>query len=138
VIGVGNELNALDTVARGGGTNQAILVDTSNPSQISQDFISAVAQVKRQLACEYKLPAPPAGQTLDINAVNVAYTPDGGSAQTLTYNKDCSGPGEGWHYDNPSQPQKIQMCRASCDQLKQGAGKVDIVLGCATLGGVAK
>jgi hypothetical protein len=139
VIGVGPDLQNLDTIARGGGTQNAIIVDTSNPSQISQDFLSAVAKVKgAQLSCEYQLPALPQGQTLDTNAVNVQYTPAGGQAQTLTFNKDCSGDGLGWHYDNPDQPQKIETCAASCDQAKSGGGKVDIVLGCATQGGVTK
>jgi hypothetical protein len=139
VIGVGPDLDNLNTIAQGGGTLNAIIVDTSNPSQISQDFMNAVAQVKSaQLSCAYQLPATPQGQVLDTNAVNVQYTPGGGQAQTLTYNKDCSGSGEGWHYDNPNQPQKIQMCPSSCDLVKAGAGKVDVVLGCATQGGVAK
>jgi hypothetical protein len=139
VIGVGPDLGNLDTIANGGGTQNAILVDTSNPSQISTDFLNAVSQVKSaQLSCEYLLPPAPKGQTLDTNAVNVQYTPGGGQGQTLTYNKDCSGDGQGWHYDDPSQPQKIEMCPSSCDQVKAGGGKVDIVLGCATQGGVAK
>ena len=70
--------------------------------------------------------------------MNVVYTPPGGQGQPLTYNKDCSGDGSGWHYDNPAAPTKIQMCQTSCNAVKSGAGKVDIVLGCATLGGVAR
>ena len=139
VVGVGSSLSNLNTIAKGGGTNAAILVDTSNPNQITTDFTKAVGEIRASaLTCDYQIPAPPAGETLDPNKVNVVYTPDGGNGQTLSYNKDCSGTGQGWHYDDPTNPAKIQMCGASCDTLKSAAGRVDIVLGCATQGGVTR
>ena len=139
VVGVGNSLTNLNTIAKGGGTKSALLVDTSNPQQITTDFIKAVSQIRSAaLTCEYKIPAAPVGQTLDPNKVNVVYTPAGGAAQTLSYNKDCAGNGQGWHYDDPNAPTKISMCGASCDGLKAAAGRVDIVLGCATQGGVTR
>ena len=139
VVGVGSSLSNLNTIAKGGGTGSAILVNTSNPNQITTDFIKAVSQIRAAaLTCDYQIPAAPPGQTLDPNKVNVVYTPGGGTPQTLSYNKDCSGNGEGWHYDDPSTPTKISMCGASCDGLKAAAGRVDIVLGCATQGGVTR
>ncbi len=140
VVGVGSSLSNLNTIAKGGGTGSAILVNTSNPNQITTDFIKAVSQIRAAaLTCEYKLPAAPPGQSLDPNKVNVVYTPGGGGApQTLSYNKDCSGNGQGWHYDDPAPPTKISMCGASCDGLKAAGGRVDVVLGCATQGGVTR
>jgi uncharacterized protein YegL len=139
VIGVGSSLSNLNTIAKGGGTSAALLVDTSKPQQITADFIKAVSQIRSAaLTCEYKIPAAPAGQTLDPNKVNVVYTPGGGAAQTLSYNKDCTGNGQGWRYDDASAPTKIEVCAASCDGLKGGAGRVDVVLGCATQGGVTR
>jgi Mg-chelatase subunit ChlD len=141
VIGVGPDAQNLNAIAVGGGTGAAIMVATNNPAQTTADLQKAIGQVRQSaLGCDYTLPAPPAGQTLDINSVNVNYTPPGGQPQTLTYSKDCADP-NGWHYDNPTTPTLIQMCPGICNTLKttgaQGA-KVDVVFGCKTQGGVTK
>ncbi len=141
VIGVGPDAQNLNAIAVGGGTSQAIMVATNNPAQTTADLAKAIGQVRTSsLGCDYTLPAPPNGQTLDINSVNVNYTPPGGKSQTLTYSKDCSDP-NGWHYDNPATPTLVQMCPGICATLKatgaQGA-KVDVVFGCKTQGGVTK
>lgn len=132
VIGVGPDTTKLDTIAKGGGTDHAIMIPTSDPAQVSADLRAAVGQIKaQQLGCNYPLPAPPNGQTLDVNAVNVDYTPKGGALQTLAYSTDCANP-NGWHYDNAATPKEVVMCRASCDTLKADrGGKLDIVFGCA-------
>lgn len=144
VIGVGPETTKLDQIATGGGTAPAIIVSTSDPSTITADFEKAIAAIKsKALSCEYKVPAPPTGQQLDVNSVNVQFTPKAGAPVTLSYNKDCSAAGEGWRYDDPSSPTKIQICKATCDTVKADLGaKLDIVIGCRTQGagpgGVAK
>jgi hypothetical protein len=132
VIGVGPDTTKLDTIAKGGGTDHAIMIATNNPGQVSVDLRNAVSQIKaQQLGCNYPLPAPPSGQTLDVNAVNVDYTPANGKEQTLSYSSDCSNT-NGWHYDNAAAPKEVVMCSASCDTLKADhGGKVDIVFGCA-------
>ena len=132
VIGVGPDTTKLDTIANGGGTGKAIMIPTNDPSQVSADLRNAVGQIKaQQLGCNYPLPAPPSGQTLDVNAVNVDYTPAGGKSQTLAYSADCSNP-KGWHYDNAAAPKEVIMCNASCDTLKADhGGKIEIVFGCA-------
>lgn len=132
VIGVGPDTTKLDTIATGGGTSKAIMVATANPAQVSADLRAAVGQIKAaQLGCNYALPAPPSGQTLDVNAVNVDYTPAGKAMQTLPYSADCSVAG-GWRYDNPASPKEVVMCASSCSTLKADiGGKIDIVFGCA-------
>ncbi|AKV02490.1 hypothetical protein AKJ09_09153 [Labilithrix luteola] len=135
VIGVGSELDNLDAIAAGGGTSKAVLISTSNPGQITTDFVNVLGQIRSAaLSCDYALPAPPNGETLDKNKVNVQYTPKGGTAQTLDYSADCTN-GTGWHYDNPNNPTKILICETSCNTLLQNAeGKIDIVFGCETQG----
>ncbi|MFO0737852.1 MAG: vWA domain-containing protein [Labilithrix sp.] len=132
VIGVGPDTTKLDTIATGGGTSKAIMIATDDPAQVSADLRAAVGQIKaQQLGCSYPLPAPPSGQTLDVNAVNVDYTPAQGKLQTLAYSADCSNP-NGWHYDSATTPKEVVMCNASCDTLKADkGGKIDIVFGCA-------
>jgi uncharacterized protein YegL len=139
VIGVGNSLANLNTIAQGGGTNQAILVSDTNPQQTTADLEKALGQIKNALSCEYAIPAPPGGEQIDYDAVNVVFTPTGMGPATLTYNKDCTG-GTGWHYDDANAPKRILICQSSCDAIKtaNGNGKVEIQFGCATKGGVAK
>ncbi len=138
VIGVGPETINLNTLAEGGGTAPALVLKLENPAQVTADFEAALARVKTQtLSCEYEMAKPPGGATLDVDAVNVVFTPKaGGPPQTLSYNKTCAD-GKGWRYDDPSKPTKIEMCGTSCEALQttQG-GQVEIVFGCKTQGDV--
>ena len=142
VIGVGANLTALNDLAVKGGTTKALLVSNANTTQASTDLTAALAQIRgASLACEYGMPAAPAGQTLDINKVNVQFTLAGAATgDTLPYSADCSNP-KGWHYDNATAPTKIQLCQTACDDVKSTAGsqaKLDIVLGCKTEGGTPR
>jgi hypothetical protein len=139
VIGVGDSLGNLDQIAVGGGTAKAIIVSTTTPSAISADFVKALGGIRTEaLSCEYAMGQPPNGETLDINKVNVQFTPKGGTVTTLDYSADCSA-GTGWRYDNPNTPTKILICPASCNTLLASAeGKVDIVFGCKTAGGTPR
>jgi hypothetical protein len=132
VVGIGNSLTNLKTIASAGGTT-AILVNTGSPDQLTGDLQAALGNIaKSQLGCNYALPAPPAGQTLDVNAVNVDYTPAGMATQTLPYSADCAN-ANGWHYDSTSAPTTVVMCPTVCNTLKaDDTGKVDIVFGCTT------
>ena len=81
---------------------------------------------------------PPSGETLDINKVNVQFTPKGGAVTTIDYSADCSK-AAGWHFDNPAAPTKILMCSGACNTLLASAeGKIDIVFGCKTVGGTPR
>jgi hypothetical protein len=133
VVGIG-KVKALDKIAVAGGTQKAFIVSTADPTQTATAFQSALATIRgAALSCEYKMPAPPAGKTLDLGTVNVVYTSGAGAADTLTYSKDCATPG--WRYDNPNAPSKVQLCPTTCNAVKaDNAAKIDIELGCATKG----
>lgn len=137
VIGIGNTAN-LDTIAQAGGTQKATIVSTNSPQQTETDFQNALNAIRGiTLACEYQIPPPPQGQTFDESKVNVVYTPTNGGPQTLTYNQDCTG-GTGWHYDDPNNPTKIELCTSTCNSVQMASGKIDIVMGCATNGVIPK
>ena len=139
VIGVGDLLTNLDTIAMGGGTTKAVIVSTTNPASITGDFVTVLGGIRKQaLSCEYPMGQPPNGETLDINKVNVQFTPTGGTVTTLGYSADCTN-GAGWRYDNPTTPTKILICPSSCNTLLAAAdGKIDIVFGCKTAGGTPR
>ncbi len=138
VIGVGSDLSNLNAMAVGGGTGAAILITVGDPNKTKADLEAALNKIRGATAsCSFAMPKPPAGQVLDVNAVNVQFTSSAGP-QTLAYNKDCTG-GAGWHYDNANAPTQIDLCPATCDAVKATTGgKVSIAFGCATLGGVIK
>jgi Mg-chelatase subunit ChlD len=139
VIGVGNLLNDLNSLASAGGTSKAFIVSTATQTAVGTDFAKALSDIRgKSLACEYGLPAAPAGQTLDYQKVNVQYSPSGGAATTLKYSDGCSA-ADGWRYDNAQNPTKILLCQSSCDKVKaDGTAKIDLVLGCQTNGAAVK
>lgn len=139
VIGVGNQLANLNSIAVGGGSTKAVLISDATPAQITSDLVAALGEIRKQaLSCDYALPAPPNGEQLDTGKVNVQWTPAGAAARALDYNADCAG-GAGWYYDNPSAPARIVICPQSCNEVLGNAqGKIDIIFGCKTQGGAPK
>ena len=133
VIGVGPNTGPLNSFAEKGGTGTAIMIPTNDAAQVSADLLKAIGQIASSLlGCNYGLPAPPDGQTLDVNAVNVNYTPPGAGSKTLPYSADCSNP-EGWKYDNVAAPKEVILCANACNTAKSQVGaKLDIIFGCAT------
>ena len=138
VIGVGPDAANLTAIATGGGTAPPIMVSTTSPAQTTTDILKAINQIKAStLGCDYTLPAPPAGKTLDINAVNVVFTPGGGGTPvTLPYSANCADP-TGWHFDSTTAPTKVVMCTGRCSTLQADTtgGKIDIEFGCVSPGG---
>lgn len=137
VIGVGTAVGNLDTIAAAGGTTKAVIVPTNNPQQIVTDFENALNAIRgATLACEYTIPPPPNGDTLDFGKVNVVFTPTNASPQTLGYSQDCSDP-NGWKYDDPNAPTKILLCSGLCNTVQADkSGKIELVFGCKTNGSV--
>ncbi len=81
VVGIG-KVKSLDAIAKGGGTGQAFIVSTADPQQTAVDLRAALGAIRgASLGCEYPIPSPPAGQTLDFDAVNVVFTPSAGAPQ---------------------------------------------------------
>ncbi len=134
VIGIGN-VSGLNQIAQAGGSGStgAIIVSSATAGQ---DFLDAMNKIRGQaLGCEYLLPKPSGGGTINPNQVNVVYTPKGGQGQLL-YNvggaSNCTTKG-GWYYDNQTKPTKIILCPASCNTVQGSGGSIDIQLGCATV-----
>lgn len=135
VIGVGPSLSSLNGIASAGGTTQAFLVDTGG--NVNQQFLDAMNAIRHAaLGCQYLIPTPTDGSP-DFNAVNVVYQPMGGNAQTFPRVMDmasCPANGNGWYYDNASNPTQIILCPASCTLVEGDmTGEVDVTLGCSTV-----
>jgi hypothetical protein len=131
VIGLGGDFN-LDSIALGGGTHEAYLVDENDFASSFAEALHNVSNTK--IACEYALPPPPDGsQLLDLDKVQVTYTP---SSDAMTeeipwlnsINGCATSPNGGWYYDNPSDPTRILVCPCTCSRFD--AGRVDVRVGC--------
>ncbi len=134
VIGVGSELSSLNEIATAGGTSQAYLVDTGG--NVTQTFIDALNEIRAMAACTFQIPMPDQGQP-NYDLINVSLSPASDpTASERIYNvpdeTSCGAQG-GWYYDDPAQPQMIQLCPATCAQLQSGDLVVDVLVGCDTL-----
>lgn len=125
----------LNIIADAGGTQTAQIVDTSG--DISFQFLRALNAIRKsRLACEYQIPAPEEGETLNYRAVNIDLV-EGDTREELYYVTSadrCDAEG-GWYYDDPTgkAPTKILVCPSTCERFQNaGAGAVQIKLGCVT------
>src|SRR5207247_1814907 len=74
-----DEVPNLNRIAVAGGTQSAIIVSVSDPAATKTAFQQALEKIRgASLTCVAPLPLPPAGQTLDVTAVNVVLKVGGG------------------------------------------------------------
>ncbi|HTQ06963.1 MAG TPA: vWA domain-containing protein [Polyangiaceae bacterium] len=126
VLGVGPNLSDLNSIAMSGGTDMAELIDTGQDvtSQLTAKFNAIRSAVA--VDCTYAVPAPPAGQTLDPNKVNVEY-----NGTEIGYNNTATCD-QGWQYANNNS--QVVLCGSTCDQVKADANaKINISFGCETV-----
>jgi hypothetical protein len=144
VVGVGGNLDNLSRLAAAGGTGEAYLVGP-NP-EVTADVLAALNQIRSaaQVPCEFTIPDPPPGETLNPGLVNVTYQdtrgddnviPSVGSADT------CTTAG-GWFYDDPANPSSVRLCPATCDvvtatliagNVTGRTARIDLSYGCETV-----
>jgi len=132
----------LDAIAMAGGTGKAFVIST-NAASVTTSFVNALNTVRTAgLSCQYTIPASTQdGSSLDYSKVNVQFTSGSGQQVTIGNVKNrgaCSATAGGWYYDvdptTGATPQTISICETSCAQMRaDSAGKVDILLGCATM-----
>jgi len=124
----------IDLVAQTGGVAGDLCLQDFAP--VFDALADAVIGASR-LDCEWTIPPPPPGQTLNPSLVNVQYTPSStGTGETVFHHDAVTGCGanEGWHYDNNAAPTKVIACPATCTRLQADANaKLDVLFGCETL-----
>jgi hypothetical protein len=131
VVGLpGVDQAVANEIAMAGGSESAILVGNTN---VEAEFREALLAVRGQaVPCEYAVPAKVQNGEYSISTVNIQITPSGGEPYLLPQNQNCTG--DGWYYDDPSNPTLILLCPETCAELKQDFGAaILVVLGCATI-----
>jgi hypothetical protein len=127
MIGANNA--ALDSIASAGGTNQAFVIDGTDPTQVADQLSTALKTIAGENAsCEFALP----NQGLfDPSSANVTYTMGDGTSVTLDQQSGVGTCGTGWYFDDPSNPTTATLCPDSCTAVKQDTNaRVEIHLGC--------
>ncbi|MEO8182107.1 MAG: hypothetical protein ABI895_25000 [Deltaproteobacteria bacterium] len=105
---------------------------TRTQTRIEQ-HIETVPQI---LPCEWQIPAPPSGASFDPARVNVRLSLASDILDALPHvpaASSCAAAG-GWYYDDPSAPQHILACPATCTTLRaEPQSRVDLLFGCKTV-----
>jgi hypothetical protein len=147
VIGVFNQDDVangaptnLNEIAVSGGTSKAFIVDTTQ--NVTTQFLSALDAIRgAHLACDFQIPQPTDGETLNFHQVNVNVTTASGTNQLFYVTKAelCDPTLGGWYYnvdpDTGATPTQIIACPTSCTayQAATGTSSVGIALGCMTV-----
>jgi hypothetical protein len=87
------------------------------------------------LACDWSIPAAPAGQTFDRAKVNVQYAVGGAAPMSLLQVPNGAGCADrlGWYYDDSLKPTQILVCPAACELLQNDVqARSDVLFGCET------
>jgi hypothetical protein len=134
VIGVGEDVPALDAVAMAGGTKSAFLVRNATPDQLIMAFKSVQSQAAK-LACIYSIPPPPMGQMLDTDRSTVHFAPTadptrGFDISMVSSRAACTTMG-GWYVDDLFAPKSLTLCDASCTKVNDvGEGSIALQFAC--------
>jgi hypothetical protein len=137
VLGLpGSNATLLDPLAQAGGSGTSIDVSGgASAFNAALNGIRGKVSVGTALPCQWKIPAPPAGQVFNPEKVNVRFTAQGGAPQDFGYvntQADCAHASNAWYFDDVNQPTQVLVCPTTCDMLKASQGaEVDVSFGCA-------
>lgn len=114
-------LGALDAIAAAGGSETAFLIDTDDPEATKTAFKNAINAIRTQaVSCDLEIPPHPDGGTFDKDKINVSRTFEG-ETTALTYDPDCTEE-NAWRYDDEDDPSYIELCPATCDDVRGAPG----------------
>jgi len=123
----------LGGIAQAGGGGQALMVGSAD---LNTELLAALDAIRKvAMPCSFAIPASSSSQSISVDAVNVCYAAAGAEAETIPQASQTEGcdSGQGWHYDDPSDPSEIILCPDSCAKAQShDEGRIDVVFGCET------
>jgi hypothetical protein len=136
----GTTYNNLVTQTGGIAGNLSNFSDQTIDAEFATVFDSlaeAVIADAVPVECEWVIPPPPDGETLDKNKVNVKFTDSAGTTQTIygVGSDECPPASDflAWYYDDPINPQRVIACADTCPVLQaDDNARIDVQFGCAT------
>lgn len=125
----------LNLLAQAGGTDQAFIIDTNDPTATSAQFKMIVDMIRDfSFSCSLAIPKPANGEEFDPQKVNVKYTSPSLGEIPFVYDPNCPADGNGWFYDDEANPTTINICGNVCDAIRSqlDEGNLSVELGCQT------
>lgn len=107
--------------------------------KVFDELAKKIIAGSKPLACEWTIPPPEPGKTLDPNKVNVEFVDQASGTPKTIYHvanaAACDGTLGGWYYNDNNAPTTIKLCPTSCTEVTGAAqgSKINVVFGCATL-----
>jgi Mg-chelatase subunit ChlD len=133
VIGVGSALGELTRIASAAGTNEAAIVGDGVDQEAV--FLKALERVQRKtVACDY--PVEDGEKKIDFSQVNVTFQRSRAKEALVgvASPEACEGVANGWHFDDPANPKRIELCGETCRRLRDSDdGRIALVFGCKTV-----
>jgi hypothetical protein len=137
-----NTREVLSQLASNGGTAKAKCSDAGPEfchfdMTTEPDLATGLGRALQQIAtslrsCEYPIPAPPAGEVLDGDRVNVLFTPKNAATETIARDPSATDCGEGWQYSTNGQ--SIVLCGDACNRVRvDSESTVEVLFGCETV-----
>lgn len=111
--------------------------DSVTVTQTVTETVTTTEVRTETLGCQWELPEPADGSTLDPLRVNVDLTPASGATTrvgALSDESECEAAVDGgWFYDDPEAPASISVCTETCDLISSDpTTHVSIQAGCET------
>jgi hypothetical protein len=122
----------LDTLARAGGSERAIVVNTAG--DVARDVLDALNGIRSTaVSCDFQL--DPAVE-LDFERVNLQVTDADGATTPVASVGDraACATEDGWYYvrDAAGVPLQLSVCPATCERLERERARADLQIGCVT------
>jgi hypothetical protein len=107
--------------------------DMTTEDDLGAGLTRALQEIAQSLrSCEYVIPAPPVGETLDRNRVNVLYTSGSGDTETIGRDPSASDCESGWQYSEDGA--RVVLCGDTCARVRADVeGTVEVLFGCETV-----
>lgn len=102
------------------------------------ELATKIIQGSEPIACQWQIPEPPMGETLDPDYVNVEFIDVNLGQPEVLYHVDgkaaCDPQLGGWYYDDNSDPKNIILCPVSCDEVSSApeGSQINLLFGCKT------
>ena len=109
---------------------QARVCETDWTTLLEEIAMGVVAGVP--VVCDFAIPEPPMGMTLDFEEIGVVYVVGDMSETALTRVAEMSAcVGGGWYFDDAAAPTQIILCPDTCRTVQADPdARIDIRLGC--------
>jgi len=118
-----------------GGTHVELCGSAPDWTVVFDQMVNTILENK-VVECDMAIPAAPEGATFDSEQLNLDYHPGVGGEAFRLYNvQDSEACGEegGWYYDDNTQPTRLILCEASCNEVENDFdGHFEVWFDCLT------